>query len=216
MDRHLPIKKTVEDIYDDIEGAWYLREDEEGCFSGDKFDYNITLGNEKIVFIKAGAGGSSRGYMDKYVKMAERINDRTGATVICASNPIDPICESLDDKEICRVVKELGLTSFELYLVGVSDGAYLNLELASRFSETVKWIGINTSFIEISELEEKLKALSNVSKLMIYGTRDDDFEAIVPALGEMNCDNFAMEFVDGADHSFTDMLDEFIALAERI
>ena len=215
-DGYLPIEKTAEDIYDDIAGEWYLSEYEEGDFSGDNFDYNITFGNEKIVFIKAGAGGSERGYEDKYIKMAERIHERIGGTVITASNPIDPICDAPDAEEIYWVVNRIGFEKFELYLVGVSDGAYLNLELARRFPETVKWIGINPSFVEMSELEEKLKALSNVFKLIIYGTKDEDFDEIIPALQEINCDNFALEFVEGADHRFTDMLDEFVALADRI
>ena len=215
MDKHLP-NKTIEDLYADTENTWDYPEDEEGCFTGDKFDYNITFGNEKIVFIKAGAGGSSRGYEDKYIKMAERIHKRTGATVICASNPIDPICDAPDTDEINWVVNRMGFEKIELYLVGVSDGAYLNLKLASRFPETVKWIGINTSYTEISDLEARLKELSCVSKLMIYGTKDDDFDEVVPALNKMTCDNFVMEFIDGADHNFTGMLDEFVALADQI
>ena len=210
------IRKNAENIYDDIDVEWDREDQEEGELSGEKFNYHFVLGNEKIVFIKAGAGGSERGYEDKYIKMAEQIHERTGATVITASNPIDPICESPDAEEISWVVKELGLASFELYLVGVSDGAYLNLELASHFHETVKWIGINASYTETSDLEKRLNALSSVSKLMIYGTKDDDFDEVVPKLSEMNCDDFVMEFIDGADHNFTGMLDEFVALADRI
>ena len=210
------IRKNAENIYDDIDVEWDLEEQEEGELSGEKFNYHLVFGNEKVVFIKAGAGGSERGYEDKYIKMAERIHARTGATVITASNPIDPICEPPDAEEIRWVVKELGLASFELYLAGVSDGAYLNLELASHFHETVKWIGINTSYTETSDLEKRLNALSSVSKLMIYGTKDDDFDEVVPKLSEMNCDDFVMEFIDGADHNFTGMLDEFVALADRI
>lgn len=210
------IRKNAENIYDDIDVEWDLEEQEEGELSGEKFNYHLVFGNEKVVFIKAGAGGSERGYEDKYIKMAERIHARTGATVITASNPIDPICEPPDAEEIRWVVKKLGLASFELYLVGVSDGAYLNLELASRFPETVKWIGINASFVSIPDLEVRLNALPDVAKLLIYGTKDDDFDEVLSALNKMCCDNFVMEFVEGADHSFADKLDEFIALAEYI
>ena len=148
--------------------------------------------------------------------MAERIHERIGATVICASNPIDPLCDAPDAEEIRWVVNRMGFENFELFLIGVSDGAYLNLNLASQFPETVKWISINPSFVEMSDFEEKLKALPQVFKLMIYGTRDDDFNEIVPVLSKMSCDNFVMEFVEGADHSFTDMLDAFVALADYI
>ena len=48
---------------------------------GEKIQYGILFGNEKIVFIKAGAGGNIRGYQDKYLKMAHRVHDNLGATV---------------------------------------------------------------------------------------------------------------------------------------
>ena len=216
MDKHLPNEKTTEDLFADTENTWDYEDDEEGEFSGEKFNYHFVFGNEKIVFIKAGAGGSERGYGDKYIKFAERINERTGATVITASNPIDPICDAPDAQEIRWVVNRMGFEHFELCFVGVSDGAYLNLELAKRFTETRKWIGINTSFASVNELGARLNALPNVTKLMIYGTKDDDFDEVVPALSTMSSDNFVMEFIEGADHRFTDMLEEFFALADYI
>lgn len=216
MDSNLSYEDIPKDIYDDIEGEWYLPEDEEGELSGDKFNYHFVFGNDKIVFIKAGAGGSERGYGDKYIKMAEGIHERTGATVITASNPIDPICNAPDSEEIQWVVKKMGFESFELFLVGASDGAYLNLELASRFPETKKWIGINTSFVSIHDLEARLKSIPNVTKLMIYGSKDDDFVENAPMLNQISCNNLVLNIVEGADHSFTDMLDEFIALADYI
>ena len=106
---------------------------------GEKVEYSIVWGNEKIVFIKAGAGGSTRGFQDKYVKMAERINKLMGATVICASNP----CvhhKGLDEEAIRWVISEKGSVDFEVYFVGTSDGAYKNLSLAKKFPQTVKFI----------------------------------------------------------------------------
>ena len=216
MDSHLSFNQNPDDIYDDVAGEWYLPEDEEGELSGDKFNYHFVFGNEKIVFIKAGAGGSERGYGDKYIKMAERIHERTGATVITASNPMEPICDAPDAEEIRRVVKKMGFECFELFLIGASDGAYPNLELASQFPETKKWTGINTSFVSIHDLEARLKSIPNVTKLMIYGSKDDDFVENAPMLNQISCNNLVLNIVEGADHSFTDMLDEFIALADYI
>ena len=75
-----------------------------------EFTYGIIFGNEKIVFIKAGAGGDYRGYRDKYLKMAIRAHKRMGATVICASNPINSV--SIDRRAILKCVEMLGLSSF--------------------------------------------------------------------------------------------------------
>ena len=180
-----------------------------------KPEYEIVNGNEKIVFIKAGAGGSAHGYKNKYTNMAQRIHDRLGATVICASNPDSPHKEA-DEKEIRRVAAAKGFSDFELYFLGTSDGAYKNLILAKSFPETVKLVGINTSYIDISDFEERLRALPDVHKVLIYGTEDDDFDEVIPVLREMTCEKLELKFVDGADHSFTDMLEEFIALADEV
>lgn len=216
MECNLSNNKTTEDIYCYTENTWDYEDEDEGEFSGEKFNYHFVFGNEKIVFIKAGAGGSQRGYEDKYIKMAQRIHKRMGATVICASNPIDPICDAPDVEEIRWVANSLGYENFELYLIGVSDGAYLNINLARKFPETVKWVGINSSFAEVSDLEDELKSISDVFKLMIYGTKDDDFDRVILELRKMHCDNLAFEFIDNADHNFTDMLDKFIALADYL
>ena len=220
MDAHLPNLKNTDDLFADTENTWDYPDDElffiDTQFVGDeKVEYEIIFGNEKVVFIKTGTGGSVRGNQNKYTSMAERIHKRIGATVICASNPDVPH-EDIDEAEIRWVVSEIEATNIEFYFIGASDGAYYNLTFAKRFPETVKLIGINTSYMDIIGLAKKLKALPNVFKVLIYGTKDDDFDEVVPALSKMTCDNFAMEFVEGADHGFTDMLDEFVALADYI
>lgn len=104
----------------------------------------------------------------------------------------------------------------EVSFIGSSDGAYQNLSLAKRFPETVKWIGINASYIDVPDLKEKLMALSGVFKVLIFGTKDDDFDEVVPALKKLACDNLRLEFVEGADHRFTGMVEEFIALSDYV
>lgn len=51
---------------------------------------------------------------------------------------------------------------------------------------------------------------------MIYGTEDEDSDEVIPMLREMECNNFELKLVDGADHSFTGMVEEFVALADEI
>ncbi len=180
-----------------------------------KVEYEVVFGNEKIVFIKAGAGGSARGYEDKYLRMARRVHERVEATVICASNPDVPH-EELDEAKIRDVIAEGGFSDFEISFVGTSDGAYQNLSLAQRFSEAVKIIGINTSYKDIPDLKEKLMALPDTFKLMICGTDDEDSVEVIPMLREMKCNNFELKLVEGADHSFTGMVEEFIALSDYL
>ena len=190
----------------DTENTWDdLEEDAE-----EKVEYEIISGNENIVFIKAGAGDSARGhYKDKYFQMAQRIHERMGATVICASNPAEPH-EETDEETIRAVVSNQRLESFKLYLWGTSDGAYKTLNLAKRFPETEKWIGVNTSFITLSDLEEKLQDLPYVKKTIVLGSMDDDYDILFPAMKEKENNTLRTIVVEGADHRFTDMLPEFI------
>ncbi len=207
MDFYKPNIKTTEDLFANTEKTW-------NC-SDDGFDYRFILGNEKIVFIKGGRGSSVGGYKDKYLKMAERIHERLGATVICASNPEYSICEAPDEYEIRWVVADRGFSNFELYFVGTSDGAYENLKLADKFPETVKFLGINSSYIDFESFEEKLKNLPKVEKILVYGTNDEDYDEVAQ-LKDSNIENFKFLSVEGADHSFNGMLKEFIALVELL
>ena len=181
----------------------------------EKIQYGIVIGNEKIVFIKSGAYGNINGSEGKYLKMAYKLRERLGATVICASNP-EVEHKALDEKAIRWVVSQKKFNRFQLYFAGVSDGAYQNLALAKKFPETVKFLGINTSFIEVSELQEKIEALQNVEKIFVYGTKDYDYDEVVPVLTGMESDTLKVLEVEGADHKFTGMLNKFIALADLL
>lgn len=205
MNNNLLNRKTAnDDFYSD---AKYV--------DGEKLEYEILFGNQKIVFIKAGAGGNACGYDNKYLKMARRVHERVGATVICASNPFVSH-EEVDEAEIKWVVAEKGLSNFEISFVGASDGAHHNLLLAKRFPETVKWLGINTSYINIEDLQKKLLSLSNIYKILICGTKDDDFNQVVPAISKITGENLVMKLIDGADHNFTGMVEEFISLIDYL
>lgn len=184
--------------------------------AGEKIPYGIINGNEKIIFIKVGADGSIRGYQDKYLKMAYRGHERLGATVICASNPyIEQGHLEADMDKISEVAADCGFSDYEVYFVGTSDGGYHNLLLAQRVTQTVKFLGINVSLVDEDGFVEKLQKIPNVKKLLVYGKEDDDYE-FVPTLQALECENLEILTVEGADHEFTDMVDEFIALIDLL
>ena len=204
----------------DTENKCDLNDYEDSCVdtkyvNGEKVEYEIIFGNYNIVFIKAGAGGNVRGYKNKYFQIAKRVHDRIGATVICASNPDAPH-ENIDEQEIRWVASERGFESFNLYFWGTSDGAYQNLSLAKRFPETVKWIGVNSSFITFADFEEKLQDLHCVKKILVYGTEDDEYDVVFPMLMEKQDENLKIHFIEGADHHFSNMLPGFIQTIDFI
>jgi hypothetical protein len=185
---------------------------------GEKIEYGILFGNEKIVFIKVGAGGNIRGYQDKYLRMAHRIHDKIGATVICASNPEDIEYNEqvlADKSKIVDVAKEISLSDYKVYMFGTSDGAYYNFLLAKEVTETVKILCVNMSTIDFNDAKEKLCDLSGINKILVYGDRDDEYD-YVPRLESLELGNLEIITVRGADHEFRGMVNEFINTIDLI
>jgi alpha/beta superfamily hydrolase len=148
--------------------------------------------------------------------MAHRVHERLGATVICASNPdIEHGHEAADRAMIESAAAEAGFASYEVYFVGTSDGGYHNLKLAKIVPQAVKFLGINASLNSVQDLTEKLQAIPDIQKLLVYGTKDEDYIR-ESALQALKCDNLEVITIDGADHEFTDMVAEFIALIDLI
>ena len=173
---------------------------------GTEIRYGVVFGNEKIVFIKTGADGRIGGSNNKYLKMAQRLQERLGATVICSSNPFI---------EEGHVAAEINPSSFELFLFGTSDGAFHNLSLAAALPETVKLVCVNTSTSGYDRLKEKLLKLSHVSKIFVYGDKDDEYH-FLPRLEKENFENFELITVAGANHEFTGMVEEYILLSDLL
>ena len=90
-----------------------------------------------------------------------------------------------------------------------------NLKLANRFKETKKFLGINTSFITLEDFEEKLKELYRAEKILVYGTKDDEYPLVLK-LRDVDMENIEFMIADGADHSFKGMADEFVALIDLL
>ena len=180
----------------------------------EEINYGIIYGNEKIVFIKTGVDGNIKGYKDKYLKIAHRLHNRLGATIICASNPeIDNGHFAADKAMIYYVASELKLAEYMVYFLGVSDGAYHNIILAAETPQTMKLLGISTSRKTVDDFIIRLHALSHIEKILVYGTEDYEND-IVPILENSKIENLKVINIDGADHDFKGMLDEFIALSD--
>jgi hypothetical protein len=184
----------------------------------EKIEYGILFGDEKIVFIKVGAGGNIQGYQDKYLKMAHRVHERIGATVVCASNPY--ISESAhikaDTTLINKVITERGFDNYEMYFVGTSDGGYHSLLLSQQFSQTSKYLGINSSHKGIEDFAERIQSLPHVMKYLVYGRKDEDFDKDVPTMNVLECENLEIILLDEVDHDFKDRVDDFIVLIDLI
>lgn len=183
----------------------------DGC----KTEYGIVFGNETVVFMKCGVDGEIRGEREEYLRMAHRLHARLGATVICATNPSECETSGTDEEVISWVVKKLKLSDYKVYLFGMGDGSYQNLKLARRIPQTVKILGANTSSNTTDRLKERLRGLSHIEKIFVYGTKDTEYKRI-PFLRQANIEKLEIRTVEGATHKFTGMLDRYVALTDLL
>ena len=106
--------------------------------------YGVINGNDKIVFIKSGLGGNHFGYENKYLKIAIRLKDQCGCSVIVASNPNDSIKHIDTDKQIIEhYILKNNICSPDLFFFGHSNGGIKGLELANEGIEFKRMILVN-------------------------------------------------------------------------
>ena len=141
--------------------------------NGETIEYGILEGNEKLLFIKSGKGGSYRGYNDKYLRFAAFSRGMNGCSVICSSNPME--CKSSyaeDISVICEYIAQKGFTEAELYLMGNSDGCFKVLEIAANVN-AAKTVIINMPLmINFYRTKEKIKSLPCKDIAFVYGDKD--------------------------------------------
>ena len=166
------------------------------------------------MFIKSGVGGSHKGTGDKYLKMAQKLHERLGATVICSSNPVED--RDMDKETIREIISKKGFSQFEMYFIGTSDGGYQNIVLADQFPETVKFLGLSASCKGLPDFEKRIKKLSKVEKIFVYGTKDWQYKSIVPFLKNLKTERFTLIEIDGADHEFHGRIDEVVSFVDML
>ena len=110
----------------------------------DGIDYGLIKGGPRIVFIKVGLGGNCSGYENKYLKMAYRLQEKYGCSVIVASNPHDGKSHTRIDRQIIeQYIAKYEIDSPELFFFGHSNGGVKGLELTDAGVEFKKMILVN-------------------------------------------------------------------------
>jgi len=187
------------------------------CGDGAVFDYGIIHGSSEVVFIKSGRGGSHVGLDGKYVRMARRMNDSCGCTVIAASNPLEPK-ESypIDRSVIENYASERGFDGFSLRLIGSSNGAYQNLLLANLMPQTRRVMCINMPLmLDFHKTKRELSRMVGIGKVFVYGSADPSYR-YAPMLEIQRYPDCRFIYVEGADHQFAGRSDELVALADEV
>ena len=179
-------------------------------------DFGVVRGSGKIVFIKVGLGGSCLGYEDKYVKIARRLNELYGCSVIVVSNPQDNRSHVASDRAIIeKYLSENNFSSCELFFFGHSNGGFKGLELSASGIGFKKMLLINMPLtINPHKTRRYVSASPGAEITLVYGNLDPSF-SYIPFI-EGKYENLKVITVQGADHNFEGMLPEFIELSDLL
>lgn len=152
------------------------------------------------------------GYEHKYVKMAENISENLGHTVVRISNPFissfhweDNLTQALHF--ILEDNDSLTVNPKRINIVAHSAGASVAAWIANEYAVLHQLVLINMAG-ELSK-DRIVEGLSNFEGkvVLIYGSEDPSIE-----FGRLLSKDFKFKVVDGADHFFTNKLDDFINL----
>lgn len=184
-------------------------------YGEDSVEYGYVSGNNKLVYVKAGMGGSYEGSHNKYLRIARRLNERCGCSVVCVSNPISlPIAldKAIIDDLICRY----GILDSEINFFGHSNGGVKGLELSCSGVRFNKMVLVNMPLmINFHRTVERIKAIPKTRIITVYGEYDPSYNYI-PFLERKELSNLEIIRCSGADHNFAGKLDEFIELSNRL
>ena len=171
---------------------------------------------DRVVFIKAGLGGGHYGCEQKYLRIAHRLRDKYGYSVIVGSNPNDGNSHTMIDKAMLDGfvdAEKITLPRFSFF--GHSNGGIKGLELAASGICFDRMVLVNTPLmINYHKTKRMIGQIPNTQITMVYGEYDPSFDYIPFFDGKFN--NVSVLKIPGADHNFSDMLDDFIALADML
>ena len=184
-------------------------------YEENEVEYGCIVGNNKIVYIKAGMGGSYLGYEDKYLKIANRLRDKYGCSVICVSNPVPlPIC--VDQMILNTFIKEQGIDNSEMFFFGHSNGAVKGLELAASGVAFKRIVLVNMPLmLNFHKTVQWIESISETDVVTVYGETDPSYRYI-PFLKNKKLDNVEIIEVAGADHNFKGMMQDFLEFPEML
>lgn len=178
-----------------------------------KIEYGLIHGNDRIVIIKAGAGGSYIGYEEKYLRIAHRLREAHGCTVLCLSNYAGDSFARGDVAVIRELIAEMG-GEVELYYIGNSNGSTQGLLTATKYFDLRRMVLVNMPLmLNFHRIKEALTRADTEIRF-VYGERDPSI-SYVPFLRNASAKEGSLArteivTVDGADHNFAGMTDVFI------
>ena len=174
----------------------------------EKFDnmienyFGIKLGENALVFIKTGRGGTISGYHNKYLKLANQIHDKYGFAVVVSANPLEYDCDLVS--EINYIFGNISYFD-QIYFMGVSNGALIGAQQCWLIPEIKRMLLINGPLmINLHKTIAGLKKHTADDVCIVYGDKDPSYQ-YSQLLNIENISNVRVLTIPGADHNFSGM-----------
>lgn len=177
-------------------------------------DYGIIKGNNIIVFIKAGQNGSLCGYQNKYIKMAKRLNQKYGCSVICSSNPFDgnnPLDNAM------KIIEDYAkkFDDYKIYYLGYSNGALIGAWFGIKYPKIKRMVLVNGPLMyNLHKTKEGALSFKGESINFIYGEYDQSI-GYVELLKSIENDKIKVFIEEGQDHHFSKSEEDFQKIPEK-
>lgn len=177
-------------------------------------DYGIIKGDNTIVFIKAGQDGSMYGYNNKYLKMAKRLNNKYGCTVICSSNPFDGTNPLDNAMEVIEDYTKR-FNNYKVYYLGYSNGALIGAWFATKYPKIVRLALVNGPLMyNLHKTKEGALSFKGEFINFIYGSLDQSYPYI-GLLKRIENNKIKVYIEEGQDHHFSQSEEMFLSLPEK-
>lgn len=181
-------------------------------------DYNLYLNNQiaivkgstTMLFIKGGSGSTYYGYNNKYLDIARTINEKYGLTVAVSSNKLFSV---IDLKAEFQSVFTAMNTHYQVLFAGVSSGAVAAIEQSPDIYDLQKLLLINPPFtISLPKVKKSLEAKKDATFNFVFGSNDPTYRFLPLFDNVKTQSSINLKIVDGADHNFKGMENEFKSL----
>lgn len=177
-------------------------------------DYGIVEGNNIIVFIKAGQNGSLYGYQNKYIKMAKRLNQKYGCSVICSSNPFDGN-NPLDNAMVIIEDYAKRFADYKIYYLGYSNGALIGAWFGVKYPKIKRMALVNGPLMyNLHKTKEGALSFKGESINFIYGEHDQSI-GYIELLKSIENDKIKVFIEEGQDHHFSKSEEDFQKIPEK-
>jgi len=167
---------------------------------------------ENALLIFTGLGGTVRGYLDKYVQIAENAVKKYNFSVFVAAVPED--CWEKPQSvftEAINYVLGKGLSG-TVYVMGSSAGANLAIWYSHLYPQITRVLAVNAVLnLNVHKTRKGLISFQG-EKMFVFTGGDDPSVQYSQLLPER--ENAEYRILDGVDHTFTGRLQEFINLPE--